>query len=131
MRTSLIALILLVASALPAQAIDRQAQWTDNSANETGFIVQRCPGICTAASTAWTQITVTPVNSTSFLITGALPGTTTSYRVGATNAIGTGWSPIVVDVLPIAGPSAPKVFTLPPCTTLTETAPGSGLYQCS
>jgi len=28
-------------------------------------------------------------------------------------------------------PIAPGTFTLPPCKVLTETAPGSGLYQCS
>jgi len=127
---SIIVLTLLLAGA--AHAVDRQASWTDTSNNETGFIFQKCSGVCTAASTGWAQIGATlPVNTTSFLITGMLPGSTTSYRVGATNAGGTGWSLIVVDVLPPIPPTSPGTFTLPPCKVLTETAPGSGLYQCS
>jgi len=132
MKAFILAAILLLAA--PALAVDRMASWTDLSNNETGFRVQKCPGNCSGTGTfTWTEITVTPINATSFLITGVAPGSTTSYRVGATNTAGTGWSSIVVDVVPLVPvpPTAPGVFTLPPCKVLTETAPGSGLYQCS
>ena len=126
---AIILTVALLLWAANAQAVDRPAAWVDNSNNETGFIVQKCPGDCTKVGVfTWTPIAVTPINATSFLITGALPGSTTSYRVGATNAGGTSWSNILVDTLPSVGPTS---FTLPPCKTLTETAPGSGLYQCS
>lgn len=132
MRTAILVLmLLLLASAARAQAVDRPATWTDTSSNEANFIIQKCAGVCTASSTGWSQVGMVAANITSFLITGALPGSTTSYRVGATNSAGTGWSTVVTDILPLVIPTAPTIFTLPPCKLLTETAPGSGLYQCS
>lgn len=131
MKKSILALafcaLMLLASS--AQAIDRIAAWIDNSNNETNFVVQRCSGICTVSG-AWTEIVRLGANVTGYTITGAQPNTTTSYRVGALNAAGTAYSAILVDVIPLAPlpPTAP-VFTLPPCKTLTETAPG--IYRCN
>lgn len=74
-------------SALSANA-DSASQitlsWTDNSADETGFKVERSPD----GTTGWTQIAPPPANATSYADTGLSAGTTYHYRVRATNAVG-------------------------------------------
>jgi FtsP/CotA-like multicopper oxidase with cupredoxin domain len=75
-------------------------RWTDASTNETGFTVQRCNGVCTAASN-WTTVgTVAAVagapNARTFSNTRLNRNTTYSYRVIATGNGGmTGTSAIV------------------------------------
>jgi cytochrome c peroxidase/FtsP/CotA-like multicopper oxidase with cupredoxin domain len=59
--------------------------WTDNSANETGFVIER------AADSAFTSATVTfsaPENATSYDDETTVPGGTYYYRVHATNVLG-------------------------------------------
>ena len=58
--------------------------WTDNSADETGFKVERSPD----GSTAWTQIATPAANVTSYADTGRSAVTTYFYRVRATSAAG-------------------------------------------
>lgn len=58
--------------------------WTDNSANETGFEVERSAN----GSTGWTNIATTAANATSYQNTGLSAGTTYYYRVRAVNATG-------------------------------------------
>jgi hypothetical protein len=57
--------------------------WTDNSAAETGFKVQRStpPG-------AFADLTTTAANATSYSDTSAAAGTNYEYQVVATNAVG-------------------------------------------
>lgn len=55
--------------------------WTDNSANETGFKIERKTG----ANGTYTQIATAAANATSFSSTGLVAGTTYYYRVRATN----------------------------------------------
>lgn len=129
MRIALIAIVLLYASL--AHAVDRTASWTDNSNNEQSFVLQSCPGTCTAQSPSWTDLATVLANATSFKIVGVKPGTTTSYRVGAKNDAGITWSNIFVDVIPDVSPNAPTIFTLPPCKILTEIPGQPGAYQCS
>lgn len=74
-------------SALSANA-DSSTQitlsWTDNSADETGFKVERsADGI-----TGWTEIATSAANASSYADTGLSAGTTYHYRVRATNAVG-------------------------------------------
>ena len=57
--------------------------WTDNSANETGFKIERKLG-----TAAWTQIAVTASNITTYASTGLTANKTYSYRVRAANAAG-------------------------------------------
>jgi titin len=56
--------------------------WTDNSSNETGFVVQRDTSAAFASPTA----TTLAANATSYSSTGLTPGVTYYYRVKATNA---------------------------------------------
>lgn len=113
----------------PALAVDRTATWIDNSSNEGFFTFQSCPGDCRTAGT-WTTLQTLPANSKSYTVTGVPTNSTTSYRVGAGNTVGTSWSNIVVDVIPEVAP-APPTFNLPPCATLTEIAGAPGTYRCN
>ena len=57
--------------------------WTDNSNNETGFLIERQNGA------SWTAVTTTAAGVTSFADTGLAPNTAYTYRVSAVNAAGT------------------------------------------
>jgi hypothetical protein len=59
--------------------------WTDNSTNETGFLIERSPD-----GVAWTSVGTAAPNATAFIACGLLPGTTYFFRVSAT---GSGGSP--------------------------------------
>jgi PKD repeat protein len=65
--------------------------WTDNSNNEDGFKVERCPGtasFCNANPSRYAEIAQTGPNISSYGNTGLAAGTTYSYRVRAFNASG-------------------------------------------
>jgi predicted phage tail protein len=59
--------------------------WTDNSADETGFRIERCTG---AGCTDFTQVTEVAANVTTFANSGLTKNTTYTYRVRAFNAGG-------------------------------------------
>jgi hypothetical protein len=61
--------------------------WTDNAANETGFMIERKPGSC-AAGGAWTEIGTAGANALAFTSTGLTASTTYSYKLRAYNAYG-------------------------------------------
>jgi hypothetical protein len=68
--------------------------WTDNSNNETSFIVQRCSGAsCTNFATVTGGTIAT--NTITFTNTGLTNGTTYRYRIGAANSVGTNYSNIL------------------------------------
>jgi hypothetical protein len=58
--------------------------WTDNSSNETGFVVERS----TSATGGFSQLVTVPAGSTSFVDGAVTRKTTYFYRVAATNANG-------------------------------------------
>ena len=58
--------------------------WTDNSANETGFKIERKK----STALSYTQITTVGANVTSYQSTGLSASTAYTYRVRATNASG-------------------------------------------
>lgn len=74
-----LALSAAFASASQAQV---RLSWQDNSANETGFTVERA----TSASGPWTYCGQTGANTTSFVDNYAAGGVTYYYRVKAQNA---------------------------------------------
>lgn len=57
--------------------------WTDNSNNETGFIVER-----SLDGKTWTYVTTTAANATSYNVTGLSAYTSYWFRVRATNQYG-------------------------------------------
>jgi Domain of unknown function (DUF2341)/Carbohydrate esterase, sialic acid-specific acetylesterase/Fibronectin type III domain len=77
----------LAPSTLSATAISTNQinlAWTDNSANETGFKIERA----TTLAGPYTLITTTTANATTYNNTGLTAGTQYFCRVSATNAIG-------------------------------------------
>jgi len=71
----------LVAVAL--SATDIQLSWTDNSDNETNFLLEKSSG------GAFVQFNMRGQNVTTFRVTGLTPNTKSSFRVRAKNANGT------------------------------------------
>ena len=61
--------------------------WTDNSDNETGFVIERKDGDSTNAN-PFTAIDSVAANETTFTDTGLTPNTTYTYRVFAFNNVG-------------------------------------------
>ncbi len=72
----------LSAAALSSSSI--KFLWTDNSNNETGFVVYRWNG------STWVQIATVGANVTSYTDTGLQPSTTYFHYVCARNSAGTG-----------------------------------------
>jgi FtsP/CotA-like multicopper oxidase with cupredoxin domain len=92
--------------------------WIDNASNETGFIVQRS----TDGGFVYTQIGgILAANSVTFTDTSASLGVTYTYRVGATNAIGTSSSNTVQVIVP-AAPGKPSITSI---SAVRGTAPNS------
>lgn len=90
-------------TSLTATAIDdtqTDLSWTDNSAGETGFKVERSAN----GTTGWTQIGTTAANDTTYSDTGLSPGATWYYRVCAYNATGNSAYSNVVSVTTHAAP---------------------------
>jgi murein tripeptide amidase MpaA len=73
----------LTASAASASQIN--LAWTDGSANELGFKIERCAG---AGCANFTQVATVAANATSYANTGLAGSTTYSYRVRAYNGAG-------------------------------------------
>jgi predicted phage tail protein len=73
----------LLASALSKTQIS--LSWTDNSANETGFRIERCAG---ANCTNFVEITTVGANIKNYTNTGLKRNTTYRYRVRAFNSAG-------------------------------------------
>ena len=74
----------LSASAVSASQIN--LTWSDNAANETGFVIERCQG---AGCSNFASLTPVGANTTSYSNTGLTASTSYSYRVAATNGAGT------------------------------------------
>ena len=60
-----------------------QLSWTDNSTNETGFVIER-----QASGGSWTVLTTTAAGATSFTDSTVSAYGQYSYRVSATNSVG-------------------------------------------
>jgi len=77
----------LSAGAMSASRID--LNWTDNSATEDGFRIERCTGVnVTCADANFAQIAQTGPNTTTYSDTGLSAATSYSYRVRAFNSAG-------------------------------------------
>jgi hypothetical protein len=71
-------------SATTASPSQINLQWTDNSSNESGFVIDRKTG----SGGTYAQVASTGPNTTSYSSTGLAPGTQYYYRVRATNSSG-------------------------------------------
>jgi predicted phage tail protein len=86
--------------------------WNDNSSNESGFRVERASA---TAPAAFTVITTTGPNVSSFIDNGLAASSTYYYRVSAVNAAGasapTGTMSASTPATPTATPAAPSGLT--------------------
>ena len=71
----------LTASAVSSSDVD--LSWSDNSSNESSFVVEHSPD-----GTNWSELTSLDAESTSYRVTGLTPTTTYRYRVKAMNGAG-------------------------------------------
>ncbi len=76
-------LLLLVLGAFPARAAQVALEWDDNSANETGFRLERRSG-----TSAWTALANLPANTVRHTDTGLPRRGEFGYRIVAFNATG-------------------------------------------
>ena len=99
-------------AAVAASSSQINLSWTDNSANETGYAIERKTG----QAGAWGLIATVAANTTSYANTGLTPATQYLYRVRANSPAGnSGYSAeAAVTTLALSLPAAP--------TTLTATA---------
>jgi tripartite motif-containing protein 71 len=86
--------------------------WADNSANETGFQIERCEG---EGCTTFAQIASLQANVSSYANTSLTAGTTYTYRVRAYNAAGnsdySNTTGATTEGLAPALPAAPSALT--------------------
>jgi hypothetical protein len=85
--------------------------WTDNSTNETGFTIERAPGL--NATTGWLVLNNVGANVTSYVDAGLPNDTSYSYRLCAYNVAGkSGYSNTASGTTPPLLPSAPSAPAL-------------------
>jgi fibronectin type 3 domain-containing protein len=89
--------------------------WTDNSSNESGFLIER-----STDGTNFTQVASVSPNVRTYADTGRTTGTTYTYRVRATNSIG---NSAYTNTASAVGPAAPTPPAAP--SALTATAASS------
>ncbi len=92
--------------ATPASGTRINLVWTDNSADEQGFRVERAPDVAGVPGT-FAQIASVGVNVTTYGNTGLVNGTRYWYRVRAYNATGTSVYSNVADATTLRLPNAP------------------------
>jgi fibronectin type III domain protein len=96
----------LVAKALDGQTID--LTWTDNSAFEDGYEVQRC------CQTGWIVVANLPANATTYRDAGLVPNAQYSYTVRAKKDLGfSAYSNYASAITATAPPSAPVAQAYP------------------
>src|SRR5262249_48495193 len=94
--------------------------WSDNSTNEDGFLLERCTGAVASCLDANFALIAQPIaNATSFNDTGLQAHTQYTYRVRAQNSAGMSTYSNSVEATTLGVPPAPPV-TLPPSFELSS-----------
>lgn len=100
--------LLPLLAALPVSANPVMFAWDDNSASETGFKVERAP-----SGGSFVQIGMVGTNVTSYTDATALPSTTYSYRVRASNgSIDTAYTNVLTVTSAGAQNTAPTISNI-------------------
>lgn len=102
-------LLLLMALAISPVQAALQVTWTDNSDNESGFVVER--RLLTA--TEFTQLTQLSTDSTSYQDDIPIAGETYCYRVGAFNEAGMAYSIDSCFAVPTVAPVCIRINVYP------------------
>lgn len=98
--------------------------WSDNSSNETGFTIER-----KTATGAYSPITTTSANTTTYNDLSLQPGTSYTYRVNAYNSAGNSATySNEVTTITAAGPIVLSTYSI---TGLTSTGAASGGFITS
>jgi hypothetical protein len=106
LRSSLFA-VLVFAFASTLAATEVNLVWEDNSADETGFKIER-----SISGGSWSQIATVGANITSYKDTGLVAGTKYGYRVRAYNTVGdSAYSNVVEHTIPTAN-TAPTLGSI-------------------
>ena len=105
-------------SASATSSAEITVNWTDNSSDETGFKIERREG-----SGAYSLITTTGANATSFSDTGLSPYTIYTYKITATNVTGDSTGNTVGGTATNAVNGQPTILITP--TSITQTAADS------
>ena len=92
----------LIASVVSSNQIN--LAWTDGSANETGFKIERCTG---AGCSDFAQVATVTANVTSYSDTGLAGATSYSYRVRAYNGAGDSGYTNTASATTLAAPAPP------------------------
>jgi hypothetical protein len=109
MRVLLVLLLLVLVAPLAADAGVGQLTltWTDNATDETGYKVERKPGLCSGTGTFAEIAANLPANTVTYSDTGLAAGATFCYRVRAFNAAGSSAYTNAADGTTTAVPGAP------------------------
>ncbi|MBD2700809.1 fibronectin type III domain-containing protein [Spirosoma sp. BT702] len=100
-------------TATPGSATQINLTWADQSANETGFEVERA----SSATAPFTKIADLPANTTTYQDQGLTPAATYCYRVRAKNTIGaSAYSNVACSATPDVPPAAPARLTATPAS---------------
>ncbi|GAB3712347.1 hypothetical protein GCM10027592_50730 [Spirosoma flavus] len=100
-------------SVAPGSATQINLTWVDQSANETGFEVERG----NSQTGTFTKIADLPANSTTYQDQGLTPAATYCYRIRAKNTIGaSAYSNVACSATPDVPPVAPARLTATPAS---------------
>ena len=108
MRRILIVFLGCVLLATPAWAGQNVLTWTDNSANELNFNIERKAETCTG-TLAFIPLATVGTNVTTLTDTAVVEGATYCYRVNASNTAGvSAYSNTASRTVPFTIPAAPS-----------------------
>lgn len=107
MKPVLLAVLLALAAA-GANAASNVLSWTDNSTNETSFVINRKIEAC-AGTSAFTQLSTVGANVVTYTDSAVVEGSTYCYEVAGANSAGTSaWSNTAERTVPFTVPVAPS-----------------------